>query len=401
MRPKAGDMTASRLNYTPPAFSVVRWLTDPGNEIPPEIRTDLLGELFATPKAVIAGVLNGLILNFAAVALHAGAIFAVFAAIDVILVAFRIRVLHLAANAAAAGRPTPTDLYLFTATCWYALLGAMAFMAMYSDLVPLQLLAIGYVIGMIGPICARNYAAPRYALMAVMLCELPLVAGAAFSGDRWMLIMALQTPLLLYVVITVTRRFQTIAVTALWGEYENRHRARHDPLTGLLNRLGLVEALNAASGVFTMYFLDLDGFKQINDSFGHTVGDKILSAVAARLLSIVRTEDIVCRLGGDEFVILASNMSPGLGAIFAERIVRGITDEAYLIDNIGPLSVGVSVGYACMPEDSCGNDDLHQKTDTALYEAKAAGRGTHRRYRPPDPPPDISATPEFKTIRML
>jgi diguanylate cyclase (GGDEF)-like protein len=331
-------------------------------------------------------VINGLILNIAALGLHAGVVFAAFAAIDLVLVIIRIRVVRLALNAAENGRPTPTDLYLLTATCWYALLGAMAFMATYSAIVPLQLLAITYVVGMVGPICARNYPAPRYALMAVILCELPLVIGAGLSGSRWMLIMVLQTPLFLYGAITVIRRFQTIAVAALRSEHESSHRARHDPLTGLINRLGLDEALNAANDRFTLYYLDLDGFKTINDNFGHAAGDKVLNAVAVRLLSVVRSDDIVSRLGGDEFVILAPNMSPPLAALFAGRIVRVITDEPYVFDKIGSLSVGVSVGFVCVPEDARRDDDLLQKTDAALYEAKAAGKGAYRRYSISQPP---------------
>jgi diguanylate cyclase (GGDEF)-like protein len=113
----------------------------------------------------------------------------------------------------------------------------------------------------------------------------------------------------------------------------------------------------------------------------------VLSAVAARLLSTVRTDDIVSRLGGDEFVVVASNLSPPLATLFAERIVRSFTDEPHGIDEIGPLHVGVSVGYICVPEDASRYDDLLEKIDTALYEAKAAGKGTHRRYRFVESPP--------------
>lgn len=380
-------MIASRFNFTPPAYKVFRWLTDPGIGVPREIRSDLLGELFAAPKAVIASVINGLILNIAALGLHAGAIFAAFAAFDLVLAVVRIRVVRLALAAAEGGRPTPTDLYLLTAACWYTLLGAMGFMATYSAIVPLQLLAITYVVGMVGPICARNYAAPRYALMAIILCEVPLVLGAGLSGNRWMLIMVLQTPLFLYGTITVIRRIQSMAVAALMGEHESNRRARRDPLTGLLNRLGVDEALIATTNIFALYYLDLDGFKAINDNFGHPVGDKVLSAVATRLLSVVRTDDIVARLGGDEFVIVAPNMSPPLATLFAERIVRSIADEPYVIEEVGPLRVGVSVGYVCVPDDACRDDDLLQKIDAALYEAKAVGKGTHRRYRAAEIPP--------------
>jgi len=115
--------------------------------------------------------------------------------------------------------------------------------------------------------------------------------------------------------------------------------------------------------------------------------NKVLSAVATRLLSVVRTDDIVARLGGDEFVIVAPNMSPPLATLFAERIVRSIADEPYVIEEVGPLRVGVSVGYVCVPDDACRDDDLLQKIDAALYEAKAVGKGTHRRYRAAEIPP--------------
>ena len=154
-----------------------------------------------------------------------------------------------------------------------------------------------------------------------------------------------------------------------------------------MNRLGLDEALDATNGIFTLFYLDLDGFKPINDNFGHLAGDKMLSAVAQRLRSIVGADDIVSRLGGDEFVILAPNMSPSSAEIFAERIVRGITDEPYTVDAVGRLRAGVSVGFVCMPEDADSDDDLLQKCDAALYKAKAAGKGTYRRYGVAEQPP--------------
>ena len=75
-------------------------------------------------------------------------------------------------------------------------------------------------------------------------------------------------------------------------------------------------------------------------------------------------------------------MTPEYGAALAESIIRSITDEPYLMDNLGPLRVGVSIGFASVPEDAAAGDDLHRKADAALYEAKAAGKGTHRRYSP-------------------
>jgi diguanylate cyclase (GGDEF)-like protein len=259
----------------------------------------------------------------------------------------------------------------------------MGFTGMWTGIVPLQLLSATTAMGLIGPICARNYAAPRYAIMLVALCNIPLVAGAALSGNRWLLVLVLQTPLFLFGVITIIRRFQTMAIATLQAEQDSRHRARHDPLTGLLNRSGLMETLDAHysnSPRFILFYLDLDGFKPINDTFGHQAGDRILQAVADRLRSSIRADDIVSRLGGDEFVIVAPDMSPAAGTSFANNIIRRVADEPYILGPIGPLRIGISIGFACVPEDGLAGDDLHRKADAALYEAKAAGRGTHRRF---------------------
>ena len=133
---------------------------------------------------------------------------------------------------------------------------------------------------------------------------------------------------------------------------------------------------------FILFYLDLDGFKPINDNFGHQVGDRILQAVANRLKSGIRDFDIVSRLGGDEFVIVAPNILPLDGAAYAEAIIHKIANERYSLDGIGPLQIGISVGFACAPEDGIVGNDLHRKADAALYEAKAAGRGVQRRFSP-------------------
>jgi diguanylate cyclase (GGDEF)-like protein len=398
-------MPSRRYIFTPPRLPIFRWLVDPGNDVPDEIRNVLLGEIFASPNAVIAGLVNGLILNTVALCLHTGIIFAIFMALDVLLVATRLIVVRLAMKAATSSRPAPTDLYLFTAICWSALQGAMACSALHSCAGPLQILGATTAMALVGPICARNYAAPRYALLLVALTDLPFVGGAALTQDRWLLILLAETPLFLLGVIAVVRRFQLMAIRALKAELDGTNRARHDSLTGLLNRRGLLEALEAdfaASQRFIMFYLDLDGFKPINDTFGHHAGDAILGAVAARLRAAVRSTDIVARLGGDEFVIVVPDMPPEHGAALAESVIRRITDEPYLLDNMRPLRIGVSIGFACVPEDASARDDLHRKADAALYEAKAAGKGTHRRYsplstpRPPSPTPAQPVAPSVK-----
>ncbi len=160
--------------------------------------------------------------------------------------------------------------------------------------------------------------------------------------------------------------------------------ALSDPLTGLANRRLLDDRLAMAIaharrhyGVMAVLYLDLDGFKEVNDSRGHGIGDALLKAVATRLLSIVREEDTVCRLGGDEFVIALTHISSrGYATKTADKIIQALS-EAYLIEGHS-IQITVSIGLSSYPEH--GNDaaGLLKSADAALYEAKREGKNTYR-----------------------
>lgn len=379
-----------RPTYSPPRGSVWKWLTNPGAGVPQHIRDVLLGELFTSPAAVVAGVLNGVLLNVVALILHGGLVFLLFLALDVALGCVRVHVLRRTRALAAAGGPAPTDLCLFTGVLWCALQGVVAFVAMRTDNGVLQILSATTVIGLTGPICTRNYAAPRLALLLVCLCDFPFVAGAALDGRPWLLVLVLQTPLLLFGSISIITRFQNMAVALLQAQHDSHHHARHDYLTGLLNRFGLMEILSQRAetlpGQFVLFYLDLDGFKQVNDRLGHQAGDELLRAAAQRLRSSVRAGDIVARLGGDEFVVVAPGMSPGESSSFANGIIQRVSDQPYEVNAGEPCRIGVSVGFACAPDDGTVMEELHRKADAALYLVKAAGKGVQRRH--------LAASPE-------
>jgi diguanylate cyclase (GGDEF)-like protein len=163
------------------------------------------------------------------------------------------------------------------------------------------------------------------------------------------------------------------------------HLARHDPLTGVANRALLRQRLDEAAADlangyhFAVLMIDLDHFKSINDSHGHLIGDKLLSEMAARLRSLVRTGDLVARLGGDEFAVVAHDVSAGAQATaLAERICRA-AQQPFQIEGQN-LFVGASVGIALAPQDGRRVQELLQAADLALYAAKSAGRGTFRLF---------------------
>ena len=161
--------------------------------------------------------------------------------------------------------------------------------------------------------------------------------------------------------------------------------ARHDGLTGLANRAVLLEKLEEAlarlrrhGSLFTVFMLDLDLFKTVNDSLGHPVGDALLKVVAARLLACTRETDTVARLGGDEFAILATadDDQHGGAVATADRLLAAIAAPFDLDGNV--LNIGTSIGIALAPAHGINVEQLVKNADLALYKAKAEGRDGYR-----------------------
>jgi len=163
-------------------------------------------------------------------------------------------------------------------------------------------------------------------------------------------------------------------------------QANYDNLTHLPNRAyfnttleSLIIDANQSQGEFTLLFLDLDGFKKINDTFGHHAGDELLRNVSARVISAVRDGDIVSRLGGDEFVVL---LAGELAREDVEGICARIISEVrrpYWIDQ-SDIQISTSIGVARYPMDATSSSELVEKSDKALYASKDSGRNTYRFY---------------------
>jgi diguanylate cyclase (GGDEF)-like protein/PAS domain S-box-containing protein len=156
------------------------------------------------------------------------------------------------------------------------------------------------------------------------------------------------------------------------------HRALHDALTGLPNRVLLAERITHAcagrgrhSRPSCLFYVDLNGFKAVNDRFGHTTGDRVLQQLAERFTALLRPEDTAARLGGDEFAVLCVDMEPRHGAQVAERL-RAAAAEPFVIDGHTisiTAAVGVSTSEAVDPTDPGAAAMLHE-ADRAMYEQK-------------------------------
>jgi diguanylate cyclase (GGDEF)-like protein/PAS domain S-box-containing protein len=163
--------------------------------------------------------------------------------------------------------------------------------------------------------------------------------------------------------------------------------ATHDTLTGLPNRALLHERLQhmlagcAPGSAVAVLFLDLDRFKEVNDSFGHEFGDVLLCEVAARLRKVLRPTDVIARLGGDEFVVAASCAH---GRASAHRVAAKLLDVLTSPIRVGAqeVIVGASIGISMYPEDAATRELLFQAADTAMYRAKAGGRNRYCFFEP-------------------
>ena len=171
------------------------------------------------------------------------------------------------------------------------------------------------------------------------------------------------------------------------SESQLDHLAHHDPLTGLPNRLRLLSSLEHAIGRAVRHggrgavlFLDLDRFKNVNDSMGHPAGDELLVLVARRVREYVPGGEVLARLGGDEFVVLMDAVSePEAPAALAETLIAQFA-EPFVFSGGRQVYVGASIGISVFPDDGDDPNVLIQHADAALYQAKESGRGTYRFY---------------------
>lgn len=203
-----------------------------------------------------------------------------------------------------------------------------------------------------------------------------------------------------FLVITVTMLLSPLIYIILLQRHRALHRklsydlakaahaARHDPLTGLPNRCHLIERMvqetdrsRRYGGRFAVIFLDLDGFKAINDVYGHAHGDALLRDVAVRLRRNLRAGDFVARIGGDEFVILALHLDTNADLqSFLRRLVVELRSSPRFL---GPeATVSCSVGVSVFPHHGEDPESLLHSADAAMYKAKESGKNQYRWFKP-------------------
>jgi diguanylate cyclase (GGDEF)-like protein len=236
-------------------------------------------------------------------------------------------------------------------------------------------------IGWMGVIASRYAAFPRLALGLLYLLGGAATVGFLFSPELW--VVAVLAPAAPVAYQLLLRQNHMILMEAITAREEHLHLSMHDPLTGLPNRLLLRERMAgllkdpipyARTEGFAVLCLDLDGFKPVNDRYGHAGGDWLLRSVATRLRSTVRDNDLVCRTGGDEFVILLPEAGRADAVHIAERLISAF-HEPHDVGGAAMVRVGVSVGIALAPEHGHDIDELLSYADNALYSSKRGTKG--------------------------
>lgn len=186
--------------------------------------------------------------------------------------------------------------------------------------------------------------------------------------------------IVLAIILMWNRRLKAEIKHRTQLEEKMKHMATHDDLTGLANRVLLKDRINTAiefhqrqSLLMAVLFLDLDGFKNINDTYGHDVGDELLLLVAKRLQLCVRKSDTVVRFGGDEFVLLLTGLHHANEATFVAEKVLKVLQSPFELSSI-KVQIGCSIGIAMYPNDGDNDIDLLKEADTLMYKVKSAGK---------------------------
>jgi diguanylate cyclase (GGDEF)-like protein len=230
---------------------------------------------------------------------------------------------------------------------------------------------------MTGGVAFRNFSAPRLVMVMIMLSLGPCAIAGVMSGEQTMLATALQIPMYIYAMTHAAYRLNAMLVQTMRSERENGRRARQDTLTGLLNRAGLEDVVarradDTKRGA-TLFYIDLDGFKAINDTLGHAAGDQLLVEVSQLMRQVTPAMDVVARIGGDEFIILADQMDPATAHQNAQRFINTLSGTSFLLDGT-VVAVSASIGISIKSGALSDLSVLMLEADRALYNAKLMGR---------------------------
>lgn len=361
--------------------------------LPDAVYRDLVATLFTMTAPIAAfGMLYGLVgalvfLSWRHVAVLVLVLCAIAVTICRLLI---IRRYHLAGG---IGQDIPSlkgwerRYALLTYAC-AALVAALNLVVLIAHQPLIHLATVSLIFTFGAGLVSRNASRPRLCLMGQTISVVPVSIGMLIHAKgegpyslhtQFFVLEAILLLVVALMSIESVRHLYQSSVEHLSTKHDLGKLARFDPLTGLSNRLSVREAfLRYATSChprqqIAIHYLDLDGFKAINDQFGHPAGDKMLVQVAERLIETVRSHDLVARLGGDEFLLVQPGIQhPDQADLLARRVIRQLSD-LYQIDGFD-MRISVSIGIALAPVHGLDLDSLMQCADGALYRSKAKGK---------------------------
>lgn len=355
--------------YSPPRGRIFGWIAEIGEELPEEVQRRLRAAFFTSRGPLIVGALNTIAVAGIVYAHTLRPVFLVLALCDLLLLCARALLLRRV-NA-------PSDMIFATGLLWTAVQGSTIWLVVQSGDPVLSILVLATGLAAIGGIIGRNFAAPRYAMAQIMILDGSYKIAFSLQHPEFLPLIAFQTVVFVMMNLGIIRQHRQAAIEAIQGQMDSREQALADPLTSLGNR----RALEAAFGRLrpprqgrALLYLDLDGFKQVNDSLGHAAGDTLLCEIGRRLRDTVGEAGMACRLGGDEFLVLVPDASACDVGDLGARLVAALSKPCQ-IDKGLVAEVGVSVGAAIDTTGKARLDSLLMASDRALYVVKTSGKG--------------------------
>lgn len=240
---------------------------------------------------------------------------------------------------------------------------------------------VGYAMGFV----ARNAGRPRLVIAQVVTAILPMIIGYSLMRSSFGVAAVVLLTGTIFAASSVTLSLHEHLIAIYNATKATRQLALFDKLTGLANRYTFADHVersieNAPNRAFAIIYLDLDRFKEINDTLGHTAGDAVIVEVAQRLKSATRDVDLIARFGGDEFLIKTEHAALDELKRIAEKVIQNVS-RPLSIDGKMVITT-VSMGVAIFPDNGAIAEDIIKKADISLYEAKRAGGGTYRVFTP-------------------
>ena len=356
------------------------------NAVDDRVRALLLGTLYNQPTSLAIGAINGVASSLIAAYVTGHGFMARAAAAITLIAVIRIGMAVWCVRQLRPENARKWEIAYEVGAFSYAfMIGLVAGLSIWYEVnAHVQVMTVAVALCYGTGISARNAGRPNIVAGQLFLSLVPVIIGLVHIGSLAYLVLAVAVALLLPAMMSISLNvFRTLrqSITEAQTNAELAERmqllAHTDVVTGIANRAGLNHQLDgmiadlSADQKLMLLWIDLDRFKEVNDTLGHPVGDEILAEIARRLIQQVSGNAAVARFGGDEFIIacrLASRAD-------AERIALDVLNEIarpFRIDN-ERLTVGGSLGVALLPDDSHDTATLMQSADLALYHAKVAG----------------------------